>query len=929
MKIRIILLQLFLAGSLLAEWHKVEGNYSYVEYQPQLSATADSILVIAEKSIPEFCARVELSLELFENKKVRIILTDEPDVSNGYAIGNDIIIYAQSSQYVPGWTTSATWYETVVRHELVHHVIFRKTRRKSGFFGVLTDLSVSRWFHEGMAQYYAEDWNTLRGDLYLQSALLDGKLNFQSLYNLNDGLLLYSTGHAFVRYLAATYGDSSFIKLMSHNQDDWQFDFNAAFKAVYKKNVKEMFQDFYRHMVIYYGDKLADYPELSFIDKLPSYGKQPFQIIPLNYADSTYLSFAQLSAIHNYGVALIFQVKNGKAKVLETITNHIHTPLVIDDKQDFIAWGRTNIDAKNDQINLSHRWFIYNLKEHSTIELPRPLRSRYACFDAGQNLILSEVFHDKSIILKYSPAHNQLTELYKTEWPVGSCQTLKNGNIIFEAQRKNGQRDLFLLEHNSVRELTNDSHNNSSPIVINDTLFVFSRVERDRPVIALYNLNRDTFEVKIDSDNSLLPWNYDLSNHALIVNEINRYNAINLKSIPLDSLINRKVIPEKVDIAPRYTKWSEIRPSVDGVQNPHHQVLNKENFQREKITFPQRKLTHGLSLGLPLYDSDLGWGLYATSIWIESLNRQTIQANAVLFEEGWNKSFFNIIHILSYFNLYQELLYYHGPAVFSIEGGKRIDTYQDIAHIGFYKNYFIKGSSRSVITPFLDYNYYYYRINEQGDNWPKSYDYSGPSACISYRYLLPTLYYPVLPKRLLYADIRYFKSMSKTYDFNVRQFNLNIASNLLLENIGFMTRSSYISSAGTPPPLNRIGIDRFYEFDTPRDVTYTRSVRGVKQDLLSDELLWVSNELNLLLTNRSPMKLLFIPLNTIVFSGFYDYANLLNDRKTEVSGYGVELNFVWSMLKLGGGYAIGKLSDGKENKEFYWRIGIMMPGSTF
>jgi hypothetical protein len=73
------------------------------------------------------------------------------------------------------------------------------------------------------------------------------------------------------------------------------------------------------------------------------------------------------------------------------------------------------------------------------------------------------------------------------------------------------------------------------------------------------------------------------------------------------------------------------------------------------------------------------------------------------------------------------------------------------------------------------------------------------------------------------------------------------------------------------------------------------------------------------------MKLLFIPINKVLISGFFDYAKFELEGGDEVSSYGIELNGIWAFLKFGGGYAKARLLDGSSKNEYYWRVGIMLP----
>ncbi|MGD9900423.1 MAG: hypothetical protein AB7T22_14960, partial [Calditrichaceae bacterium] len=118
----LILLSFSLSYSTESGWFEVSGQYATVEYTPENEIIADSLLLMADKAIPGLCALHGLPLSSFDRKKARIILTDAPDFSNGYAVGKDVVIFATSSMYIQTWTGSDLWYGQVLKHELAHHI---------------------------------------------------------------------------------------------------------------------------------------------------------------------------------------------------------------------------------------------------------------------------------------------------------------------------------------------------------------------------------------------------------------------------------------------------------------------------------------------------------------------------------------------------------------------------------------------------------------------------------------------------------------------------------------------------------------------------------------------------------------------------------------------------------------------------------------
>ena len=155
--------------------------------------------------------------------------------------------------------------------------------------------------------------------------------------------------------------------------------------------------------------------------------------------------------------------------------------------------------------------------------------------------------------------------------------------------------------------------------------------------------------------------------------------------------------------------------------------------------------------------------------------------------------------------------------------------------------------------------------------------------------------------------------------------NLNLGSNLFSESLGFNTRLTAINKHGNLPPLKSIGIDRFYEYDFPRDFKYTRPIRGIRKDIDSDRLYWSSTELTYFLSERTGLKLLFLPMNNLTIKGFLDYAALGSGKENQVYSYGGEISFGESIYRAGFGIAKGKNNDSITDTEYYFRLSLFTP----
>jgi len=134
-----------------------------------------------------------------------------------------------------------------------------------------------------------------------------------------------------------------------------------------------------------------------------------------------------------------------------------------------------------------------------------------------------------------------------------------------------------------------------------------------------------------------------------------------------------------------------------------------------------------------------------------------------------------------------------------------------------------------------------------------------------------------------------------------------------------------LTQKGNLPSLQTVGVDRFFWIDVPRDFGYTRPVRGIKEDLGGNQLLWSSSELVFFISRVTPFKLLFIPIDNLALNVFFDFARVRSNIFQEVHGYGIELTAGNMYFRWGAGYAKGKHSNGERTDQVYFRLAVIIP----
>lgn len=906
------------------DWKKITGTYSWVEYLEGQEKTADSLLKIAELSLPRISKMVGVPLSDFQREKCRILLTDAPDVTNGFAIDNTVVIYATSSMYVPFWTGSIGWYHQVLTHELVHHVTFRAVRRQlSPFTGVLSIAEVPRWFWEGTAQYYSEYWNAYRGDLFLKNALFDGSLTFNSLNSLEDGRLLYAAGHAFIRFLADQYGDSSLVKLMAFEKDGFFYDFDKAFKSVYKKSPSDIFPAFHRHLVLYYGSKFADYKVSKSPNELPSFGFAQTQIIPVSATDSTWLTVSQVAKNHQYAtLAKIRQTKN-KLLTEEIFSTDISTEVILSDDREWMAWGRSFSGIKNDQDVITTTWTVRNLDNELERVLAKNVRARFGTIQ-NEGLVLAEIESDRSVLNWYPFAGGQKEKLFETPMPIGRLATDKRGNLLFEAQRSNGNRDLFRLDdQENLSDLTNDPVDDRSPAAVNDTLILFNRILDNQPALAV--LNTVSGEIRLVFRDLYEYWlsGYDREKNRVILKSWKPGRKTSFSSIPLDSLLALSATAEAVETNQRISSWSTRSPEFADVKNlPDTTIF----IQREDVPSPQMELINVATLAFPYFVNNSG-GLFASTTWLEALQRQAFQVTAFLPVTNFKTDYLlALIHQLRVSDVAIMSTLYHGPALFSFKGDDYLNAEQWLINTQLSRTFYYSGNPRLALTPLAGFLFSKRSYSKTDPLLPDEESFYGPTATLAFNYRMPSTFNSVIEKRRVSVDASLFRSIDEVYDFSVFNLNMTLGTNLYSERLGILNKFSAIRKSGVKAPRFPVGIDRFYELDIPRDYGFTRTIRGLREDINGNQVLWNQTELTFLITENTPLVLLVLPVRNLAITGFADGAFIRTDKQNQnVHSYGGEFSFGEDFFRLGTGYARTKGFTIPDDEVWYLRFKLVVP----
>ena len=911
-----------------ANWQVITGQYAFVEFEEPFQALAENLLYLADQEIPRLAKMHGLDSSAIEHlPKARIILTDKPDISNGYALGNSVVIYALSSMYMLYWVEQAPWYYTVLTHELTHWITFKATRRKLNWFGLAANLTIPRWFYEGVAQYCAETWNLYRGDQFIRQAVLYGDLNYSALNNLNNGRLLYAAANGFVRFLAAQYGDSSLIRLFAYKKNSWYFDFGKAFESVYQKSPEILFKEFIRYSVLHYGAFLSNLPEHKFKEILPDgLMDRLFRIIWISKKDSVFLLVGKEKHYHQFVTLKLVHIRQGKVQAQKILSNNLATDVVISPDRKLLAFGQPAYEIQSDQLSLQFEWQIVHLNSLKKINIPGRFRSRYGAFDFKNNLYLVEILATGSAIHCWSSKKGMQKNWLKTNNMTFGPVTFSSKNELFLLAEKKGQRSLLRFRMNHFDSLvTNETILNLK--MLNDHLMCLNVVKGRHLRMQLLDISAnqnyrsfvDQFEYyfsDVDSlDRQVWAW---------------RFEADGLRhfyAIPFDSLKKSQTATANQN---KYGYWQEQAPVLnDSVFKSKQFDLKKKRFKSGKKRWPFFPMENILNIALPFYDPSIGAGVYGFTAWIEALQRQMIAGAFYIAPNSPDKSLATLQHSIRVFNLEFNSGLYHGPVIFAFKDQEWVYLVEDNYFFTVTKYLFPGGNGRWKMSVSARYNYFGNRFVEKQQGFPHTFHYQGPVVSFSIRYQLPTRRGISFPVRYFNFRGQIFNTLWSDYAFKILESDLTWGGELFLNRMNVWQQVTFLKQSGKLPPLKTVGLDRFYQLELPRDYTYTRTIRGVNEDVLTDQLFWSSTEIRYLIKEKTPYKLIFIPVNLLSVDIFFDYARLGTRNISEISSFGVQLSMAESLMRLSAGIARSFIDWQMKSTTYYLRFTALLQNVAF
>ncbi|ARA93583.1 hypothetical protein AWN76_010715 [Rhodothermaceae bacterium RA] len=612
------------------DWQVAETAHFRIMYPAHLAGIEREAAPIAEAGYAALTANLGVSFD----EKIRIYLSDEDDIVNGFAVPvgtGHTNIWVHQSGLATVWTGREKWLRKVIAHELAHLVHYRAVQSPLGPFAVLFGNPLPRFWTEGLAQYQTEAWDAQRGDRWLRTAVLDDRLSYTDGRSTWNGRLLYAVGHSQVRYFARQYGDSTLARLLAHRKPvllglSRVHDFEAALEAVAGRSYRAFYDDWRRDVNVYYNTLAGQ------MEPFDSLGVAPMAL-PGQYVYDVRFSpdtarvalLIQPSLEQPVRRLVVLEQATGAARVVAE--GSLRAPVAWSPDGRHLAFARLTRGA--------HGSLLYDLylAEAAGGRLRRLTHSRRAAAPAfspdGQRLAFvgSAGGTDQVVLLDLDTGTETPVTHFAGDVQLGALAWQPGAQRLALARfLPDGTRDLALLDLATGRltPLTDGTHDDRDPVWSPDgRALAYTSFRDDVPNVFVYDLDARTHRrvTYLALGAAVRDWLPPDSLHAggslvlLSQTSKSRDRVFRVDAGRGPTVWGPATVP------PAYATWTTHAPPVrvPGRIAPADSVIRARYRYRA-----WRNLTHVASLVLPYYGGSGGWGLAGFTTWIEPLAKHGV-----------------------------------------------------------------------------------------------------------------------------------------------------------------------------------------------------------------------------------------------------------------------------------------------------------------
>ncbi len=667
------------------KWQVAETRHFLIHYPEHLSGIEVQAASVAEATYAALAANLDVTFDY----KIRIFLSDEDEIVNGFAVPLNRAytnIWVNLNDVARAWSGPEKWLRTVIAHELAHIFHFEAVKSNIPLVGVLgTAPALPDPWTEGIAQYYTEPWHALRGDAILRTSVYDGHPSFRDGTSIRNRQLMYAAGNSQLRYFAWAYGDSLIPEILAHRKRFGPFrthNFGNSFKEITGKSFAEFEDEWRRHVSIYYhtlagqmerSDSLnaesIDIPGLFKSAVRYSPDKSMKAVVAMRSADEPYF---ELSVVHE---------SDGRVKVLDRgdirgdITWHPDAHHLV-----YVA------NTRGQYGSLVNDLFKVNALSGRKSRLTNTMRASSPSYapDGTLYFVKNENGTGNIFILNESTGETRRITSYTGDTQIGKIDVHPRGtHVAYALFEDNGSRVIIVrdVQSGNVIRHTNPNTDDRDPVWSYDGISLAFTSMRDfvPNAFKIPPFNPDADQIRLTNlftGANLQQWietdsEDEMGRLILISTDSKRSNKV----YSVDA--GRDVYQSEVSVNESYMQWLTHQPPhviPEVVESDRTLIVNRSTYSS------WRNISHVSTIPVPFYNDPGNYGLGLISLFTEPLSKHQITAagflslpdyedNSVAFLNYTNNQFRPSWGLNAYHNSFTGRLYDRDVLVTTNTGG--------------------------------------------------------------------------------------------------------------------------------------------------------------------------------------------------------------------------------------------------------------------
>ena len=611
-------------------WQVAETEHFRIITPEHISGIQDHAAAIAEETYDALSQNMNAEFE----EKIRIYLTDTDDISNGFAnpTGKGYsVIWVNINEFDSHRSGPSKWLRHVLAHEIAHIVHYNAIWSNTGLLQYLLGEPIPRFWAEGIAQYQTEEWNAQRGDRWLRKAVFDSRPGYRDGSSIENGRLMYASGHAQLRYLAETYGDSTLANMLSERYKRFGIleyhDIVKAFDEHVDGGYDAFYEEWRKHMNVYYNTLASQ------MQRTDSLGSKPLTLPGRFYYDAAVSPNDSLIALLSLPslqrpVRSLYIIRNDSTlKSRKVAEGNIGTDLSWNRDGKRVYYSRR---VRGENSMLVRDVFQLNIETEKERQLTHSRRAGYPAQGPGDDeigYIVNEEGTGNLFVLNTETGEERRITRYEGDLQAHHPLWIPSQNRwMLSVQRENGDRHLVMVDPESGEEMDvidSADNDNRSPVLSPDGKRVAYHSLRDEvPNVFVYDFEtrEHTRATHLFTGAEVLGWMAPDSAGApekllIEASESKRYDEIYAADLKRFDEEPETTVPQA------YASWRHHSPAHTipfQIEPDPNEVLRRYEYK------PIRNITHAVSFALPYYSDENDWGLFGSTNWTEPLGKHII-----------------------------------------------------------------------------------------------------------------------------------------------------------------------------------------------------------------------------------------------------------------------------------------------------------------